>query len=910
VLGPRDLDARRAAVAGPLAPLARSLAADLAPLAAYAASVAPETLLPVEKARMTRLGGRCRVDATLLAFDPWSPRRHVCPACGREYDADEDYRWWIMWYQLWLAERAVHGAALALLAGDTAAGTLARRILDGCATRYLDYPNRDNVLGPTRPFFSTYLESIWLLQLCIALDLIEAARHPADRALGQRVRERVVEPSRALVASYDEGRSNRQVWNAAALAAAARVLGDMTGVERATLGRWGLTSHLQTGLLADGTWYEGENYHQFAHRGLWYGVTIAEHAGIALPSALVRRFDAGFVAPFLTALPDLTFPARRDSQWAVSLRQWRYAESCELGLARDADPRLGNALASLYDLDAPLPRRDTGRARSAAESERNEPATRLTRADLGWRSLLCAPPNVPNAERWAPASVHLEAQGLAVFRRDRGTLWAALDYGHGGGSHGHPDRLDLLLIDGGHRWLDDMGTGSYVHRSLHWYRSTLAHNAPLVDGRSQPPGDGRLVAYEEHDDLGWVRATASIAHGVIATRTVVVAADYVVDHLEWHADREVDVDLPMHADVALPDDLPRVAAEPGGGRGQEDGFDFLANVEATSADAGRVVALSVERVPVAWVSSTARTTWFRATAPGAPGKGDARFVFLRARGRAGQTTSVWSTRGAVADVAIAGDGARLTMRGATVHEHAWTADGWQVTEHGEHGSRARVLRGRVRASSHAVPPAAPPSPRAPVRVGESPLRLRLAEPHYRRSEESWAEAGEPRGVVTLRDAGGTLHVTISVVTPHPSFVPAGTENPLDNERAETNGDGVQLYVEPRVGEGHVLGWLLVPDADAPGDVRVVALTPPAHDASPAARWTRTPDGYELSIDLAPLGRVLGEAPFGFDVIVNETVPGRERRRGQLVLSGARGEFVYLQGDRHDPSRFLVLRLGS
>jgi hypothetical protein len=45
-------------------------------------------------------------------------------------------------------------------------------------------------------------------------------------------------------------------------------------------------------------------------------------------------------------------------------------------------------------------------------------------------------------------------------------------------------------------------------------------------------------------------------------------------------------------------------------------------------------------------------------------------------------------------------------------------------------------------------------------------------------------------------------------------------------------------------------------------------------------------------------------PFGFDLIVNETAPGRERRRGQLVLSGARGEFVYLQGDRHDPERFV------
>jgi hypothetical protein len=45
-----------------------------------------------------------------------------------------------------------------------------------------------------------------------------------------------------------------------------------------------------------------------------------------------------------------------------------------------------------------------------------------------------------------------------------------------------------------------------------------------------------------------------------------------------------------------------------------------------------------------------------------------------------------------------------------------------------------------------------------------------------------------------------------------------------------------------------------------------------------------------------------------DVIVNETTPDRVRRRGQLVMSGAAGEFVYLRGDRHDPERLLRFAL--
>ena len=47
-----------------------------------------------------------------------------------------------------------------------------------------EYPNKDNVLGPTRLFFSTYLESIWLLQLVVALDLLEIGDARSVATLG------------------------------------------------------------------------------------------------------------------------------------------------------------------------------------------------------------------------------------------------------------------------------------------------------------------------------------------------------------------------------------------------------------------------------------------------------------------------------------------------------------------------------------------------------------------------------------------------------------------------------------------------------------------------------------------------------------------------------------------------------
>ena len=232
----------------------------------------------------------------------------------------------------------------------------------------------------------------------------------------ETVRDRIVEPSRALIAEYDEGASNRQVWNDVALLAAARLLDDDRAAEQAVNGPSGLSYHLRGDLLVDGSWYEGENYHLFAHRGLWYGVTMAERAGLALAAGDVERFQLGFSTPFLTALPDLTLPSRRDSQYAISLRQWRIAEHCELGLARRDDQPLHAALSRLYADD--IPHRDTGRATSSADVERNAPPSALTRADLGWRALLFARADLPALAEAEPRSALLEGQGIAVFRRD------------------------------------------------------------------------------------------------------------------------------------------------------------------------------------------------------------------------------------------------------------------------------------------------------------------------------------------------------------------------------------------------------------------------------------------------------------------------------------------------------------
>src|SRR3954470_20592143 len=109
LLADTALAERRRIASGSLAPLAASLAADLTPL------LERPLYLPAEKALLSRTGGRCTHDGTLLDFDPFAPHEHKCPRCGTVYRGAEHDRFWIYWYQLWLAERAVHAATVGVL---------------------------------------------------------------------------------------------------------------------------------------------------------------------------------------------------------------------------------------------------------------------------------------------------------------------------------------------------------------------------------------------------------------------------------------------------------------------------------------------------------------------------------------------------------------------------------------------------------------------------------------------------------------------------------------------------------------------------------------------------------------------------------------------------------------------------
>jgi hypothetical protein len=150
-------------------------------------------------------------------------------------------------------------------------------------------------------------------------------------------------------------------------------------------------------------------------------------------------------------------------------------------------------------------------------------------------------------------------------------------------------------------------------------------------------------------------------------------------------------------------------------------------------------------------------------------------------------------------------------------------------------------------------------------------------------------------------AGDALHVDVDVPRSDLTFALSTAVNRLDNEHADINGDSVQLYLRTSSG---LCGWMLVPEAGGES-VRVRRLDGWLGEQPIRARWSLSGAGYRLSIELPS-----ATPPLAIDVIVNEMPRQRGRRRGQLVMSGARGEFVYLRGDRHEADRLIPLRISD
>lgn len=884
-----------------LVALARRLEERVAPVLARA------PIVPPHKALLSSDGGVCPDHGVALVFDPWSPAGHRCPRCGRTFTGERHDRAWARFGHLWLAGRAATLATLASLTGHEAAAERANEILAAYASTRFDYPNRDNVLGPSRLFFSTYLESIWVTDYLAAASLLREAE-----ALDDGVAEGVgvvAEDAANLIGEFDEGFSNRQTWHNAALAAIAVWFEDGELLERAVQGPTGMVPHLVEGFGDDGMWYEGENYHLFALRGQLVGMGWARQGGMDLleDEQLALRLSAALRAPALTALPDHTFPARKDSRFGVSLAQPMYLELWEIGLARLADERsdLWSWLRELYA--SPAPPAETF---DSYLHEAGEPAPdHRTRADLSWWSLLEMAPALPEAPApWTPESVLLERQGLAILRR--GDRYVGLECGRLGGGHGHPDRLQLTLHEAGVYWLADPGTGSYVAGDLLWYRSTLAHNAPRLEGRSQPSGDAQCDAFDVQERWSWVRGR----YGEMS-RTLVAGSEYLLDVVELDAPEDRTLELAWHPaghiEVLTPGDWSAETwSEP-----------FLEHPErfGGATDAGVVLRCEATTGAVLHVHLAFDGTLHRARVPGRPGALESTMMYVvRATGRGARIVAALAL-GSVGLRGMSFEGELIEVTDAAgADRHLATAAGWEVA------GRAPAKLGGLRRTASASRPLIDFDRREPVSAvatyapsppeldgtldgfdASAPLTFDYDD-QYRRSEEPYAGPEEFSATALAAWNEEALYLGVDVVKAE--VISRPDDAPplrLDNDPDDIHVDGLQVYVRPR--DGAVYGVLVALGEN--GRIRASGAAETAgHSDMVTGAWQATETGYSVTLRLAlPDWAPRGGDVLGFDLLVNEMHPDRLRRAGQLVWSGG-GGWVYLRGDRQSAESFGRLEL--
>jgi hypothetical protein len=403
-----------------------------------------------------------------------------------------------------------------------------------------------------------------------------------------------------------------------------------------------------------------------------------------------------------------------------------------------------------------------------------------------------------------------------------------------------------------------------------------------------------------------VRAGGLLGPGTRALRSVLVGAAWLLDVVTVEVPAATSVDLPFHPLVGAP--AGGAPASAGGGlsgdAGHESGYGSLADVRVVplpyALALGPTGGASIRLLP------RAGEKVLTAIAPGPPGwdfgaGGPLRFLIRRAAGpgRWVQLLSWADPPPAIADaegvIEITQAGVRTSVRETT--------EGVTIVRAGE---PPRTFTART---MEPVPAPSPPPPRVapdctiplwsddaePFAAGLPTAVWLLGEGQYRRSELPHADRGGTRAEVAVAAQGDAVWVRVRVVKPDVVVrSPLAPDPALDNEVADIHSDGVQAYV----GRDRWMGVIALPSF-ASGAVRHAGVAGTASFPGPVTGTSRRTDaGYEMWLRL-PTGHPWRRGDrVRFTVTVNEMVPGRERRSGQLAMAG--GGWVWLRGDRESP----------
>lgn len=459
------------------------------------------------------------------------PTRHVCPHCGKVFTGSPYDECVLVTDHRRLAA-AVRDCGLAyLVTEDRRYAERAKTILLAYAAKYPEYPlhNKLGTIGPNNPNHEpggrvteqVLGECVWLVPLVQGYDAVAHLLTDDER---ETIVTRLLRPARDVTRSQPMKLHNHECWHLAAWGSVALALREADVLADAIGGRYGLEAQLTEGVLADGLWFEGALGYQF------YTLEALSGFEAALVN-LGRRPDEGFrrmlTTPFAQLSPGWTLPAFNDSA-RLSFAPGDKPELYELGYSWWGDPVFGSWVASV---------------------------PRGSRAYALYGRPYAGPTKAYEAE--SSRSFHADASGVAVLRARSGVCspearpdtCLLFDYGPHGGWHGHFDKLNLVLWGRGELLAEDPGCIGYGNpRQFGWYKTTLAHNTLVVDGRRQEKASGRLVTFETTPNGGVVELAADGACPCVKlTRRTTLDGDRIVDVFTATSETPHDYEWAFHS---------------------------------------------------------------------------------------------------------------------------------------------------------------------------------------------------------------------------------------------------------------------------------------------------------------------------------------------------------------------------
>ena len=471
-----------------------------------------------------------------------APNQNLCPVDGKNFTG------W-PYDQVIYTRRHSDNAAAARdnglayrFTGNLAFAREAARLLLAYADVYSSYPikdtnNRANATSGARVTAQTLDESIWLIPMAWAYDLV-ADSGVLDAGGRAHIEQDLLRAAVTVVRRNDAGVSNWQSWHNAAIGAVGFTLEDTSLSSAAIDGKSGFRFQMKQSVFGDGFWYEGAwGYHFYALDAHCQLAEMASRAGIDLYAE--RSLRLMFEAPLRFALPDQTLPPFNDSGNTSIVSNDRLYE---MAYARYGDPLF---------------------------------ATVLGQRSRGREALFWGLDALPETASPALTSAVFPDSGNGVLRATpaaddprAGASYLALKFGPHGGGHGHYDKLGFVYYARGGMLATDPGTQSYAAPTHNtWDKMTVAHNTIVVDQATQAEATGQLRAFAALSGISGVRAGAGSAYKQAALeRAMLLTPEYALDvfsaraldgaqhRFDWvhHNSGNASTDLPLAAYSAFP----------------------------------------------------------------------------------------------------------------------------------------------------------------------------------------------------------------------------------------------------------------------------------------------------------------------------------------------------------------------